>query len=239
MFCEQCGTKLEEDAIFCFNCGAKVASDSPSYDDDDKTVILQEENDFRQDTGFQEEGQPAVRSDAVETGNLTAEKAGEEGATGKTTVEAEGSAEVEAKMTAEAEASAEVGAEMIPEAEASAEVEAGMTAEAGAAGGGPETVETVEISPTGVVETGTAMMVPEAMEQKKFCPNCGAPNGMNDLFCQQCGMSLVIRRRRWAMQMRLVRNIKRVFHGRQQLLQLHCLLSLGLALCLCRESWAE
>lgn len=188
MFCEQCGTELEEDAIFCFNCGAKVASDSPSYDDDDKTVILQEENDFREETEFQEEGQPAVRSDAVETGNLTAEKAGEEGVTGKTTVEAEASAEVGAEMTPEAEASAEVGAEMIPEAEASAEVEAEMTAEAGAAGGGPETVETVEISPTGVVETGTAMMVPEAAAQKKFCPNCGAANGMNDLFCQQCGM---------------------------------------------------
>lgn len=53
---------------------------------------------------------------------------------------------------------------------------------------GTATVETVEISPTGVSEAGTAVVVPEGMEQKKFCPNCGTANGMNDLFCQQCGM---------------------------------------------------
>lgn len=25
-------------------------------------------------------------------------------------------------------------------------------------------------------------------KEKRFCPNCGASNGLNDLFCQQCGM---------------------------------------------------
>lgn len=68
--------------------------------------------------------------------------------------------------------------------------------EQGAAGqGGPENasaaevkIEAVEISPTGVVETGTAVVVPGGMEQRRFCPNCGTANDINDLFCRECGM---------------------------------------------------
>ncbi len=50
-------------------------------------------------------------------------------------------------------------------------------------------VEAIEISSTGVVEEHEARMVPAAeTPQIKFCPNCGAQNGINDLFCQSCGM---------------------------------------------------
>lgn len=161
MFCEQCGTKLEEDAIFCFNCGAKVVSNVKEYDDDDdKTVILQE-SDFQEETESQEEGQPAGSSAAEET-------------------------EPEETEPAKAMGPAETEPSAAPEAAVDTEAEAARVS--GTSDTGAETVETVEISPTGVVETGTAMMVPEAAEQKKFCPNCGAANAMNDLFCQQCGM---------------------------------------------------
>ncbi|MDE6942904.1 MAG: zinc-ribbon domain-containing protein, partial [Lachnospiraceae bacterium] len=51
-----------------------------------------------------------------------------------------------------------------------------------------EKIEAVEISPTGVIGQGTAVAVPAENEQKKFCPNCGTQNGINDLFCQECGM---------------------------------------------------
>lgn len=43
MFCNNCGTELEEGMMFCSNCGAEVTSDSVGPDDDDKTVILSEE----------------------------------------------------------------------------------------------------------------------------------------------------------------------------------------------------
>lgn len=52
-----------------------------------------------------------------------------------------------------------------------------------------EKVEAVEISPMGVVETNEAALVQAgSFEQKKFCPNCGTEIGVNDLFCQSCGM---------------------------------------------------
>ena len=130
MFCEQCGAEMTEDTLFCPNCGAKVSVSETGYEDDDKTVILHEETDFREEEWHEGNSNVAETSD---------------------------SAELETKKTETADIVA-------------------------------ETVETVEISPTGVVETGTAVAVPEPAEQKKFCPNCGAANGMNDLFCQQCGM---------------------------------------------------
>ncbi len=53
----------------------------------------------------------------------------------------------------------------------------------------PETVEALQISPTGVVETNEAVVVPQTQNvQKKYCPNCGTANHINDLFCQECGM---------------------------------------------------
>lgn len=155
MFCEQCGTELTEDALFCFNCGAKVASDSASYDDDDKTVILQEESDYQEE---QKETSP----------------------------ESEPLGEPEETKTSATPETVESTEPATPESTVDTEVETGDSSEV--SGAGEETIETVAISPTGVVEAGTAMMVPEAAEQKKFCPNCGAANGMNDLFCQQCGM---------------------------------------------------
>lgn len=57
------------------------------------------------------------------------------------------------------------------------------------AGTEPETVEALQISPTGVVETNEAVVVPQNNNaQKKYCPNCGTANNINDLFCQECGM---------------------------------------------------
>lgn len=114
MFCNNCGTELEDGMMFCSNCGAEVASGGAGPDDDDKTVILSEEINETENT--------------AETANIDMEK-----------------------------------------------TEA-------------EKVETVEVSPTGVVETGTAMVVSNEVEQKRFCPNCGTENGINDLFCQECGM---------------------------------------------------
>lgn len=32
MFCEKCGAKLEDDAKFCFNCGAKIAAEIPNQE---------------------------------------------------------------------------------------------------------------------------------------------------------------------------------------------------------------
>lgn len=116
MFCNNCGTELEEGMMFCSNCGAEVTSDSADPDDD-KTVLLNEENNEKENT--------------AETANREEEESETENI---------------------------------------------------------ETVETLEVSPTGVVETGTAMMVPAEAEQKRFCPNCGTENGINDLFCQECGM---------------------------------------------------
>ena len=154
MFCEQCGTKLGEGDLFCMNCGARVTVAVAGNQDDDKTVILHEEN------GFQEE-QQAARSEETDTAAVPAEEAKLSGMTEVEEVKQEGTAQTE-------------------------ETEEPETAEPTEAK--TETVETVAISPTGVVETGTAVVVPEEAQQKKFCPNCGAPNGMNDLFCQQCGM---------------------------------------------------
>lgn len=154
MFCEQCGTKLGEGDLFCMNCGARVTAGTAGNQDDDKTVILHEEN------GFQEEQQTA-RSEETDTAAVPAEEAELSGMTEVEEVKQEGTAQTE-------------------------ETEEPETAEPTEAK--TETVETVAISPTGVVETGTAVVVPEEAQQKKFCPNCGAPNGMNDLFCQQCGM---------------------------------------------------
>lgn len=162
MFCEQCGTEMSDDTLFCPNCGAKVSSDGTGYEDDDKTVILHEEPDFRKEE--QQEG----NSDAVETPEA---------------------AETEAEETKTAEhvetAAPDTGTAEVKEASDTVAETAETTETTGT---GAETVETIEISPTGVVETGTAVAVPEEVRQKKFCPNCGAANGMNDLFCQQCGM---------------------------------------------------
>lgn len=167
MFCEQCGMKLAEGTLFCPNCGAKVPSGEVGYEDDDKTVILHEE-------------QPgaAEMADTVQTEDEAAEA-------------------VEAAKTAEPTEPAEAvktteSAEPVETEEPAGPVEAAGEAKpvepAEAPDTGAEKVEAVEISPTGVVGTGTAVAVPAAAAQKKFCPNCGAANGINDLFCQQCGM---------------------------------------------------
>lgn len=200
MFCEQCGTKLGEGDLFCMNCGARVTVAAAGEQDDDKTVILHEEN------GFQE-GQQEARSEESDMAAVPAEEAKLSGMTEVEEVKQEGTAQTEETEepgtaepaeaekpgtveTGEAGSSGEAGAEVTesmgtPEASDMAEKmrESSEPAEAKT-----ETVETVAISPTGVVETGTAVVVPEEAQQKKFCPNCGAPNGMNDLFCQQCGM---------------------------------------------------
>lgn len=115
---------------------------------------------LHEENGFQE-GQQAARSEESDTAAVPAEEAKLSGMTEVEEVKQEGTAQTE-------------------------ETEEPETAEPTEAK--TETVETVAISPTGVVETGTAVVVPEEAQQKKFCPNCGAPNGMNDLFCQQCGM---------------------------------------------------
>ena len=152
MFCEQCGTELTEDALFCPNCGTKVSLNGTGDEDDDKTVILHEETDFQEEEKQEENPDVTETSDLVET-------------------EAETTETAEPTETGETSEAADTVVETTEAADAVA-----------------ETVETVEISPTGVVETGTAVAVPEPAGQKKFCPNCGAVNGMNDLFCQQCGM---------------------------------------------------
>lgn len=152
MFCEQCGMKLEEGTQFCPNCGTKVPLGEAGYEDDDKTVILHEE-----------------QSDAAETADAAQTEAGA----------AEAVEAVKATETVETEEPAEP---------VEAGEEAGPVEPAEAPDAGVEKVEAVEISPTGVVGTGTAVAVPEAATQKKFCPNCGTANEMNDLFCQQCGM---------------------------------------------------
>lgn len=43
MFCNNCGTKLEEDALFCPNCGSRADSAAQMETEDDRTVILREE----------------------------------------------------------------------------------------------------------------------------------------------------------------------------------------------------
>lgn len=175
MFCEQCGTQLTEDSLFCLHCGAKVAANDAGVEDDDKTVLLHEE------ISSQEAAQP-VTSDAAKTGepSVPAEAAKAE----------ESSEPAEATVTEEPSESAEAAkAEGPSEAAETAKTEEEKAVESSeAAHTEAETVQTVEISPTGIVETGTAVVVPEAEKQEKFCPNCGAANGMNDLFCQQCGM---------------------------------------------------
>lgn len=48
-------------------------------------------------------------------------------------------------------------------------------------------IEAVQISPTGIVETNSAVPFTEQYAPKKFCPNCGMANNMNDMRCQNCG----------------------------------------------------
>lgn len=127
MFCNNCGTELEDGITFCPNCGTKVSIDNAGTDDDDKTVILSEEDDRGQNAAWQ----------------------------------------------------SGIGA---------AELQAAKVEQIATPNTGGERVETVEISPTGVVGTGTAVVVSSEVEQKRFCPNCGTEIGINNLFCQQCGM---------------------------------------------------
>lgn len=175
MFCEQCGMELTEGTLFCTNCGTKVPLDGAEYGDDDKTVILNEE-----------------QSDVVETPDLAQTEGDPAGSV--ESVEAAEPVEMAAPVEAVEQTEAVEDAESAESSEAAEPVETVEsdepvgTAEEAESVEEAERVETVEISPTGVVGTGTAVAIPEAVEQKKFCPNCGAANGVNDLFCQQCGM---------------------------------------------------
>lgn len=152
MFCEQCGTQLTEDSLFCLHCGAKVAANDAGVEDDDKTVLLHEE------ISSQEAAQP-VTSDAAKTGEPSepaeAAKAEESSEPAEATVTEEPSESAEA---AKAEGPSEPAETAKTEEEKAVESSEAAHTEA-------ETVQTVEISPTGIVETGTAVVVPEAEKQ--------------------------------------------------------------------------
>lgn len=210
MFCNNCGAKLEDDALFCHNCGNRVANVPETPEEDEKTVIL---SDMMTDASADTVPE-AVQEAATEL----------EAAPEKTEVTAEQEAEVTAEQVAEApeetvkQAKAEMAAEpaKVPEETAftqagevqqeAAEPEPAFTpageaqptvnaaaggessAMSGAPAGQPETVEAVEISPTGMMESNTAVAMPGGYTQKKFCPNCGTENDINDVFCKECGM---------------------------------------------------
>ncbi len=135
MFCNNCGTKLEEDALFCPNCGSRADSAAQMETEDDRTVILREE---------------AVENPIENANDEPAQDAQNEQEKEQASVQGQSSQEQSAQKQ-------------------------------------EETIEAVEISPTGVVETNAAIAVPNDV-QKKFCPNCGTANHINDLFCQECGM---------------------------------------------------
>ena len=151
MFCNNCGTKLEEGVFFCPNCGNKVDNVSVEENEDDKTVILSE----------------AEREVVLENENENPIETGQE-------VYPDSQSGTNMEMEHD---------EAIKEDDSQEQYiqEQNINEQKG------EMIETVEISPTGVVETNVAIAVPNE-EQRKFCPNCGTANNMNDLFCQECGM---------------------------------------------------
>ena len=149
MFCNNCGTKLDEGVLFCPNCGNKVDNVPVEENEDDKTVILSEEmyevvreNENPVETVQEEQPNPQNGVNAKEEQNETIKE--------------------------ETSKEQDIQQQNVQEQKG-------------------ETIEAVEISPTGVVETNAAIAVPNEV-QKKFCPNCGTANNMNDLFCQECGM---------------------------------------------------
>lgn len=149
MYCNNCGIRLEEDALFCPNCGTKVEEVPQAGDEEDRTVLLEAEELVENVEDF---GAEAAEPEQTE----------------------------EAEQANEPEPAAEPEQTEVPEQS----TEPQQIEEPAV-----EKVEAVEISPTGVVVTNEAALVrADNFEQKKFCPNCGAENGINDLFCQACGM---------------------------------------------------
>ena len=135
MFCNNCGTKLDEGALFCPNCGNKVDNVPVEESEDDKTVILSEEM------------YEVVRENENENPGETGQEVNADTQSGADT-------EVWQDETVKGEWSQEQ------------DIQQQNTQEQKG-----ETIEAVEISPTGVIETNAAIAVPNEV-QKKFCPNC-------------------------------------------------------------------
>lgn len=151
MFCNNCGTKLDEGVLFCPNCGNKVDNVPVEENEDDKTVILSEEM------------YEVVRENENENPSETVQEVNSDTQSDANTQEGQ-----DETIKGEGPQEQDIQQQNIQEQKG-------------------ETIEAVEISPTGVVETNAAIAVPNEV-QKKFCPNCGTANNMNDLFCQECGM---------------------------------------------------